>query len=308
MGFRLTRPAAPMDLTAYLRRVFEIDDHPLREVGRAVETADDIAVETVAFEARDREPVRGILLRPATSAPPRPAILYIHAHGARYEIGAAELTDGRPALQSPLGPVLARMGFVVLAIDLPCFGARSGTPESAAAKSALWHGRSLAGRMLGELAAALTWLAARPDVDPDRIGAFGISMGATFAYWLAAADPRLAAIAHQCCYADFETLVETGAHDLHGIYLTVPGLLQSTSTGAIAGLVAPRPQLVMIGDKDPLTPPLAVDRALAETRAAYGRADAAEDLQVHREPETGHAESPAMRALLLAFLRDRLRP
>ena len=30
-----------------------------------------------------------------------PAILYIHAHGDRYDIGAREVLDGRPALQGP---------------------------------------------------------------------------------------------------------------------------------------------------------------------------------------------------------------
>jgi dienelactone hydrolase len=157
--------------------------------------------------------------------------------------------------------------------------------------------------MLGELSSAATWLAGRDDVDPDRLGAFGLSMGATFAIWLAAADDRIAFIAHECCYADFATLVEMGAHDRHGIYLSVPGLLARTTTGAIAGLVAPRPQLIMVGDEDTLTPPLAVDRALADTRAAYAAAGAADRLALLREPNSGHVETPAMRERLLAFLR-----
>ncbi|MEJ1158966.1 alpha/beta hydrolase family protein [Prosthecomicrobium sp. N25] len=294
-----------MLLRAWLRERFEIGRHTLREVGRDVEPG-ACATERLTFETGAGEPVRGILLRPGAAAGPLPAVLYIHAHGGRYEIGAAELTDGRPALQSPLGPLLAGLGFAVLAIDLPCFGLRAGETESAAAKARLWHGRSLAGQMLGELAAAAGWLAARPDIDGQRIGAFGLSMGATFAYWLAAADERIAWIAHTCCYADFATLVETGAHDLHGIYLTVPGLLERTSTGAIAGLVAPRPQLVMVGDRDPLTPPTAVDRALAETLRAYEEAGAAGALELLRETETGHVETPAMRARLLDFLTARL--
>lgn len=130
---------------------------------------------------------------------------------------------------------------------------------------------TLFGQMLSEQQAALTWLSMRNDVDPARIGMTGISMGATLSYFLAALDPRIAAIAHLCCYADFATLVATGAHDLHGHYLTIPGLLAETSTGEIAGLVAPRPQLICVGLDDPLTPPQAVERAHAATRAAYRR-------------------------------------
>lgn len=292
-------------LVEELRRSFEIGGHGLRETGRALSDAGGYMVERVAFETGGGEAVRGLLTRPRDGAP-APAILYLHAHGARYDIGAAELLDGRPALQGALGPVLADMGFVSLAIDMPGFGERAATTESALAKALLWRGRSLAGQMLGEQAAALDWLAARPDVDAARIGAFGISMGATFGYCLAAVEPRIACVAHLCCYADFAALVETGAHDLHGIYLTIPGLLDLASNGEIAGLVAPRPQLACIGDLDPLTPPQAVDRALARTRAAYEAARAPGNFVVHREPETGHRESPAMRQAVLAFFSGQL--
>ncbi len=264
-------------------------------------------VETLAFATASGEPVRGLLTRPSTPAGQLPAILYIHAHGNRYDIGAAELLDGRPALQSPLGPVLAAEGFVTLAIDLPCFGARAGVSESAAAKAALWEGRSLAGQMLGELSSATGYLASRADVDAKKIGAFGISMGATFGYWLAAVEPRIASVIQLCCFADLRTLIAAGAHDLHGIYLTVPGLLAVAGNGAIAGLVAPRPQLICIGDRDPLTPPEAVDIAFAQALAAYAAAGAADNLVLHREAETGHAESPAMRRAVLEFAARHLR-
>jgi dienelactone hydrolase len=295
-----------MDLRGWLNDSFEIGRHTLRPNGRRVSREDGVVREDLDFLTAQGEPVPGILLRPAQADAPCPAILYIHAHGGRYAMGSCELTDGRPALQSPLGPVLAGMGFVVLSIDLPCFGARATVSESAAAKARLWYGRSLAGQMLGELSAAVGWMASRDDVDPARIGAFGLSMGATFAIWLAAVDRRLGFVAHECCYADFATLVETGAHDRHGIYLAVPGLLERTTTGAIAGLIAPRPQLVMVGDEDPLTPPAAVDRALADTRAAYAAEGAPHALALHREPASGHVETPAMRARLLAFLAERI--
>lgn len=285
-----------------LAAAFEIGRHKLRLIDG--ETA-GTTVGTLRFETTSGEPVRGLLTRPAGSGR-HPAILYIHAHGSRYDIGAAELTDGRAALQGPLGPILAAMGYVTLAIDLPCFGERATVAESAAAKALLWRGRSLAGQMLGELASALDWLAARPDVDPARIGAFGISMGATFGTWLAAVDERIACLVHQCCYADFAALIEAGGHDRHGIYLTVPGLLDIAANGVIAGLVAPRPQLACIGDLDPLTPPQAVDVALKETRAAYAAAGAPDAFSLCREPESGHRESPKMREETLAFFRRHL--
>ncbi len=290
-----------MAQTDRLRRAFEIGKHSLTLAGREIVEEDGYVVERLWFITADGEAVRGLLTRPVQTGR-WPGLLYIHAHGARYDIGADELLDGRPALLGPLGPEFARRGFVTLMIEMPAFGTRAEPNESARTKTCLWRGRSLAGQMMGEQQSAFEWLAAREDVAADRIGVFGLSMGATLGYWLAAVEPRIACVAHLCCYADFAALIETGAHDLHGIYLTIPGLLEIASNGVIAGMVAPRPQLIAIGEEDPLTPPEAVDRALAETGAAYAQAGAADRLMVLREPGSGHVETPAMRAAVFSFL------
>lgn len=295
--------AAMSDLRARLRQVFEAESHPLHFVSSQVQSAEPTALTHLTFTTSTGEAVRGICCRPASDNPCA-AVLVIHAHGNRYDIGADELMAGRPALHAPLGPALAAMGIASLCLDLPCFGQRAGTTEGAAAKAALWQGRSLAGQMLGECAAALDWLGAQDWVRPDRIGVFGISMGATLGYWLSAIDPRVQALVQECCLADFGALIATGAHDLHGIYLTVPGLLTIASNGQIAGLMAPRAQFIGIGDADPLTPPASTDIALAQVRAAY--ASAGGHLVVHREPLTGHVETPAMRAAALTFLKAEL--
>lgn len=287
-------------LRARLRRAFEVDGHPLRFVSGQVEAAAPVAVTRLAFATSAGEAVRGICCRPAVTDEPCAAVLVIHAHGNRYDIGADELLAGRPALHAPIGPALAKLGIGSLCLDLPCFGLRANVAESAAAKAALWQGRSLAGQMVGECCAALDWLGAQAWVRPDRIGVFGISMGATLGYWLSAVDPRVRALVQECCFADFAALIASGAHDLHGSYLTIPGLLNIASNGQIAGLVAPRAQFIGIGDADPLTPPDSVDVALAQVRKAYAAGGGR--LVVHREPLTGHVETPAMRDAALAFL------
>lgn len=279
-----------------LRELFGLDEPQLRLAGAQQEDRGSHVVERLRFELPGGEPVRAFLTRPA-AAGRHPAIVYAHAHGGQYGIGADELLDGRPALLSPLGPVFAEAGYITLMLEMPTFGERAEPKEWPLSKALLWQGKSLFGQMLGENAAAVTWLGSRADVDPARIGMFGLSMGCTLAYWLAAVDTRIAAIAHLCCYADFHSMIEMGAHDGHGIYLTVPGLLAETTTGEIAGLVAPRPQLICVGDADSLTPPAAVDAALITTRAMYGEGP----LELLRQPGIGHQETPEMRAAVLGF-------
>jgi hypothetical protein len=127
-------------------------------------------------------------------------------------------------------------------------------------------------------------------------------MGATLAFWLGALEPRVRAVAQLCVLADIACLIASGAHDRHAPYLTVPGLVPFLSTGSIAGLVAPRPQLVCLGSDDPLTPQEAREKAIADARACYVRVPSGENLHVFIEPDTGHRETLAMREKVLAFL------
>jgi cephalosporin-C deacetylase-like acetyl esterase len=151
----------------------------------------DGALRRLIFRNQDGEHIPALHLPSRTGA----AVLYCHAHGGRYDIGMAELTDGRPALQSPYLPAFAERGWGALCLELPCFGARANQTEGATAKARLWHGRTLFGQMLAEERAALDWLGGRAEVDAGRIAVMGISMGGTLAWWLAALDNRFAAAA-----------------------------------------------------------------------------------------------------------------
>jgi dienelactone hydrolase len=262
------------------------------------------ALHKIRLRQADRD-ISGLLLRP-TGAGPYPAVVYCHAHGNRYAIGAEELVQGRPALWAPYGPALADLGIASAAIDLAPFGSRqSEGSESALAKAALWAGHTSMGHMLAELGALFDALAGLPLIDANRIGTLGLSMGGTHAYWLAALEPRVAACAHLCVFADIAPMIETGAHDLHGPYMTVPGLLRHGDMGDVAALVAPRPQWVALGADDPLTPPVARDPALARLAQAYGGDTR---LEPYLSPGTGHVETAEMRAKTLAFLQRHLTP
>lgn len=247
------------------------------------------------------EPVPALLTLPA-SEPPRAVVLYCHAHGGRFEIGKDELLQGRPALQTPpYGPVLAARGYAALAIDHWGFGARAHTSESALFKRWLWQGTTLWGLRVFDARAALTWIDTQPGLSKLPRIALGISMGSTLAWWTAALDERIAAVAELCCLAEFEALVDSGGYRGHAEYYFVPGLRREFTAASINALIAPRPHLSIAGRRDPLTPPAglaAVDSAL---RTAYALAGAPQAWRqsVH---EAGHEETPAMRTEVLAFV------
>src|SRR5215510_16551514 len=76
---------------------------------------------------------------------------------------------------------LAAAGYVTLAFDHRGFGESQGQPR---------RHEDPQGK-LGDLRAAVSFLRARPEVDPERIGAVGICLGGGYALKFAAFDPRV---------------------------------------------------------------------------------------------------------------------
>ncbi|NNE79113.1 MAG: hypothetical protein HKN18_02475, partial [Silicimonas sp.] len=213
---------------------------------------DGFVVEDLTLEGQP--PISALLVRPDAHGP-FPAVLYAHAQNEDPGLGRRELTRGSGHLQGAYGPVLAAMGFASLAIDMTGFAdrRREGSLQ-ATATSLSWWGQSLFAMMLDDLSDALGYLAARPDVDDRRVFTLGLSLGGALAFWLAAMDRRVAGTAHLCILGDALPLIGAGQHERLAPAYVVPGLLRIAEIGQVAGLVAPRPQLVCLGGTDPLTP------------------------------------------------------
>jgi len=261
-------------------------------------------LEDLRLETGGAEPVPAWFLRPPEGAAPVPAVLYCPAHGNNYPVGRDELIVGRPALIAPYADDLIGLGCAALCLEMPCFGLRQDPGEDVRAKAHLWAGTNLFGQMLAELSAGLDLLSGHRAVARDRIGTLGLSMGGTHAWWLAALDRRVRAASALCCMADLDALISGGGHDLHGIYMMVPGLAARHRTGRIAGLTAPRALQIAVGLADPLTPPGAFAVARRDLEHAFTMAP--NRLSFHVEPGLGHQETPAMRRAVLAFLHREL--
>ena len=175
------------------------------------EKGEGYTLERLLLDLNGVEPVPALLLIPDRRQTPAPGLLYIHWHGGQYDLGKEQLLRGG-SVQPAYAPVCAEKGLVTLAIDSWCFGERKHeadgrTGEEDAFKLMLWRGRVLWGMMMFDEFRALTYLAGRPEVDPRRLGAFGMSMGATKAWWLAALDPRVRLCLDVCCLTDYEELI-----------------------------------------------------------------------------------------------------
>lgn len=280
----------------------------------------DYLLEKFTFDNGAGATVPGYLLLPKNASEKSPAILYCHWHGGQYDIGKEELfkTNATPV---PLGPALANAGYVVIAIDAYGFGERNGhgpggqaekgsAGELTASKFNLWIGRCLWGMILRDDLIALDYLCSRPEVDANRIGVTGISMGATRTWWIMALDDRPRAGVAVACLTRYQDLIATESLKAHGIYYFVPGILKHFDTEAIVALAAPRPMLFMTGEKDAGSPTEGIRKIEAAVKPVYGLyGDAAKPhFRSVLYPDLGHVYTPEMweqtQKWLAEYVRD----
>jgi dienelactone hydrolase len=262
-------------------------------------------LERLVLDLNGQEPVPALLLIPHTRQTRAPGLLYIHWHAGMYDLGKEQLLKGVDA-QPAYAPVCADKGLVTLAIDSWCFGERKhesdgGEGEQDAFKLMLWEGQVLYGMMMFDEFRALDYLASRPEVDSNRLGALGMSMGSTKAWWLAALDPRVRVCMDICCLTDYDELIKTHGLKEHGIYYYVPSLLKHFHTAEINELIVPRAHLSVNGRRDPLTPPAGVEKIRDHLLPLYREHGKESDCRIELF-DCAHVELPEMRELILQWM------
>ncbi|MDR7296082.1 dienelactone hydrolase [Pelomonas aquatica] len=239
-----------------------------REQDRGGHTAQAL---TLRGALGDRVPA--LYLRPKGDGP-HPAVVVMHDHGARFDIGKEKLV--RPLAANPaaeawvqryyggafVGDTLADAGFAVLAIDALGWGER-GRPgfarddQQALANHLMQLGHSWAGLIASDDLRSHRWLRERPEVDAKRVAVLGFSMGALRAWQLAAVceDVSACVAAHWMCTR--EGLLRAGEHTLQGqsaFSMAHPGLAAVLDHPDVAALIAPRPLLLFGSPDDKLFP------------------------------------------------------
>jgi dienelactone hydrolase len=281
----------------------------------ASEQRDGYRLEKFTFANGLGDTVYGYTLVP--DKPNDAAVIYCHYHGGKYDLGKDELffepLFGEWQDKTPRGPALAQAGYLVLAIDAYSFGERqhqgpagqreSGRDtESALFKRFLWEGRSLWSMMVYDDLLALNYLLTRPDIDPTRIAITGASMGGSRATWLAAIDERIKVIAPVVQYTRYQNFLASGEVNHHSFYYYVPGVLEAgLDMEAIVALSAPRPQIVLVGDSDVLSPADGIQMISDFTREVYRLYNADSHFEPHVYEGLAHVYTVEMFETMLAF-------
>lgn len=278
--------------------------------------------EKVIFNLTDESRVNALLLSPNASGP-HPAIVLLHDHGSMFDIGkektikpwgnTEQLTLAQTWADTYfsgrfVGDELATRGYVVLAVDALGWGERGPIKyeqQQALASNFFNLGRSLAGLMAYEDMRAIDFLASLDQVDKQRIGVVGFSMGAYRAWQLAALSDKVAATAAIAWFGTYDGLMTPGNNVLRGqsaFYMLHPGLPGYFDFPDVASISAPKPMLLFNGGKDHLFPTHSVVAAYEKIHKIWQSQCADSRLETRIWPELGHVFCREQQDAVFAWL------
>jgi dienelactone hydrolase len=209
-------------------------DAPLNPKQTLVSSQRDFTKYRVEFNGIARDRVPAFLYVPKDSRGTHPAVLL------QYGSGGNKSTN----YIVTLGEQFVRRGFVVLAIDVPNRGERR---KRDAASGALFKPGTFL-QTLGDYSRAIDYLSQRADVDKDRIGYAGISLGAITGLTFVAHDPRVHAMASIVGGANFLGMLPIQWDP------EVIAIAKRIDPFYHVALIAPRPLLLMNATHDQLVP------------------------------------------------------
>jgi len=199
----------------------------------------------------------------------------------------------------PTATALVRRGYFVITIDAFMFGERRvlmdgnleagwdrakysletvrklnqecRTKESTLVKALVFAGMTWPGIVFWDDIRTVDYLVGRPEVDPNRLGCLGISMGGYRSLFLTALDPRIRA----GCVAGFMSTVHPMMHahlDTHSWIHFLPGLHRYLDWPDVASLAAPRSMMVQQCSRDGLFPPVGMKESVDKIRQLFDKA------------------------------------
>jgi dienelactone hydrolase len=278
----------------------------------------DYVREKVLLQTAPQTAMPIYLLLPKHAPRPLPVVLAFHGHGygvkdivGLWEDGSER--DEPDGYHKDFGVTLCRRGLAVAAPEIAGFGERrtdfgyldtllgQGAPTTCAhmAFLAFTQGGSAVGLRVADGKRLVDYLATRPEVDGERLGAYGISGGGMHTFFSACLDPRIKACVVSGYFCTFAASILAMAHCVCNI---VPGLQAFGEMSDLAGLIAPRPMLVEAASRDPIFPLAAVQQSVARAREIY-RVCGAEG-NVETDYFEGRHQIHGVRAC--AFLAERL--
>ncbi|WP_076671697.1 dienelactone hydrolase family protein [Pontibacter indicus] len=227
---------------------------------------------------------------------------------------------------------LAKKGFIVLSPDAPYFGSQRLDPEqvnddltknyrkqltgdsdtdivafnkfangheAAINKTVLAAGTTWLGMIVQSDRVAIDYLLSRPEVDPERIGCIGLSLGGLRSTYLFGMDSRIKTGIVAAFSTTFEHMLRN--HTRHTWMMYVPRQNLYLDIPDVASLNAPRPLLVLNCKQDKLFNPAGMEAAEHKLAAIYDKMKARDKFRCNYY-DVPHSMTIAMQEDAFAWL------
>jgi len=306
---------------------------------------DGYVQERVEFSTTPWFRVAAYVLTPKGARGRLPAIVDLHSHGGMFVFGKEKVMPmpggDHPAIAEyrkrnyggrSTSLALCRRGYVVVSIDAFYFGERrtlfddlelparredytledvrranrrAARGEETLIKSLFWAGTTWKGIVHWDDIRTVDYLVSRPDVDPDRIGCVGISMGGDRTNYLAGLDGRIRCAVSVGWMSTLRPMIRRHI-DTHSNVHFLPGMARYLDLPDLAAARAPKPLMVQYCRRDPLYPLEGMQESEKKLAAIYAKAGAPENFQ-GRFYDLGHTFSIEMQEEAFAFLDKHLK-
>lgn len=258
----------------------------------------DYVVEKVHFQSSPGAYVVGNLYRPAEVSEPLPAVLYLCGH-----------TKGKVNPTYQANPRwFGQHGYVALVLDPIQLGESQGFHHGTHRQERWdWQSRGYtpAGAEVWNAIRALDYLQSRDDVDADRLGVTGLSGGGVISWCLAAADPRIKAVAPVCQSGSVEQVVTDRSADGHcdcAFWINYHQWCWSE----VGALIAPRPLLIAAGSEDVLWRPSGYREVAHRIGHQYAALEAPDQFALV-EDRSPHGYTPKLRRAIFSWFNRHLK-
>ncbi|HTU94085.1 MAG TPA: alpha/beta hydrolase family protein [Gemmataceae bacterium] len=182
------------------------------------------------------------------------------------------------------------------------FNRRAGQSESLIGRTIFSAGFTWAGVIFWDDIRTVDYLVTRPEVDRQRIGCVGLSVGGLRSCHLAALDERIKAAVVVGWMASFPRQLRRRVRNTIGHTKLVPGLYRYLDYPDVASLAMPSALFVINGSKDDLFDLDGVKACFEKLRACYKKAGVARNFQA-RLYDTPHEFNADMQKEAWAWLK-----